>query len=175
MLFRSSFIARVMQDSKEQGKQAADLGTDIHASVQAFYEGKEDTSYVDHRKGCVRALQEHYGDLIWIPERAFAHDMGFGGKCDLHTSQGDGVVVDIKTKDFDDPEKVDGYDEHLMQLAAYRVGLGIPAARCANVFVSRTVAGLSVVKEWSAEDLERGWLMFHHLLRFWQLKNNYEG
>jgi hypothetical protein len=101
--------------------------------------------------------------------------MGFGGKCDLHNPQGDGVVVDIKTKDFDDPEKVDGYDEHLMQLAAYRVGLGIPAARCANVFVSRTVAGLSVVKEWSAEDLERGWLMFHHLLRFWQLKNNYEG
>ena len=169
-----SFVARVMEDSKQQGRDAADVGSAIHASIQAFFEGVDDKSYVDHRKGCVRALQEHYGDVIWISERAFAHDFGFGGKCDLHSPQGDGIVVDIKTKDFDDPEKVEGYDEHLMQLAAYRVGLGIPSARCANVFVSRTVAGLSVVKEWSAEDLERGWEMFYNLLRFWQIKNQHE-
>jgi hypothetical protein len=65
--------------------------------------------------------------------------------------------VDIKTKEFSDPAKVDAYDEHLMQLSAYRVGLGIPTARCANVFVSRNVPNLVVVKEWSAEDLDRGW------------------
>lgn len=168
------FIARVMVDSKEQGKQAADLGTDIHASIQAFYDGKDDESYVDHRKGCVRALQERYGDLVWIPERAFAHDMGFGGKCDLHNPQGDGIVVDIKTKDFGPDDKIDGYDEHLMQLAAYRVGLGIPSAECANVFVSRTTPGCTYIKEWTQEELERGWLMFHNLLRFWQIKNNHE-
>ena len=170
-----SFVARVMQDSKEQGKQAADLGTDIHASVQAFYEGKEDTSYVDHRKGCVRALQEHFGDRIWIPERAFAHELGFGGKCDLHNPQGDGLVVDIKTKDFGPDDKIEGYDDHLLQLSAYRVGLGIPSAKCANVYVSRTTPGLAIVKEWSEEDLARGWDMFSCLLRFWQLKNNYGG
>ena len=31
-----SFIARVMEDSKQQGRDAADLGTAIHASIQAF-------------------------------------------------------------------------------------------------------------------------------------------
>ena len=169
-----SFIERVLIDSKEQGKQAADLGTDIHASIQSFYEGKEDKSYPEHRQGCVRALQEHYGDRVWISERAFGHELGFGGKVDLHSPQGDGIVVDIKTKDFTDPEKVDGYDEHLLQLAAYRVGLGIPHARCANVFVSRNTPGLAVVREWSEEDLARGWEMFMCLLRFWQLKNNHE-
>jgi hypothetical protein len=61
-----------------------------------------------------------------------------------------------------------------MQLAAYRVGLGIPLARCSNVFVSRSVAGLAVVKEWSEEDLNRGWMMFYNLLRFWQIKNGHE-
>jgi hypothetical protein len=169
-----SFVARVLEDSKEQGRQAADLGTDIHASIQAFYEGIDDQSYVDHRKGCVRELQAHFGDRVWIAERAFGHELGFGGKCDLHNSQGDGIVVDIKTKDFDDINKVDGYDDHLLQLAAYRVGLGIPNARCANVFVSRTVPGLAVVKEWTQEDLERGWKMFNCLLNFWQLKNNHQ-
>jgi len=53
------------------------------------------------------------------------------------------------------------------------VGLGIPKARCANVFVSRSVPGLVVVKEWSQEDLARGWEMFCSLLKFWQLKNQH--
>jgi hypothetical protein len=82
-------------------------------------------------------------------------------------------VVDIKTKEFTDPDKVGAYDENLMQLAAYRVGLGVPAARCANVFVSRNVPGLVVVKEWPLEQVETGWAMFMHLLSFWQLKNDH--
>jgi hypothetical protein len=36
-----------------------------------------------------------------------------------------------------------------MQLAAYRVGLGLPEAQCANVFVSRRVAGLTKMIEWT--------------------------
>ena len=86
----------------------------------------------------------------------------------MHSPQG--VVIDIKTKEFTDPAKVDAYDEHLMQLAAYRVGLGMPEARCANVFVSRSVPGLAKVVEWSPEDLARGWKMFAALLNFWQQK-----
>ncbi len=62
----------------------------------------------------------------------------------------------------------------MMQLAAYRVGLGVPNARCANVFVSRNVPGLVVVKEWPLEDLTTGWEMFMHLLAFWQLKNDHK-
>lgn len=169
-----SFIDRVMADSKQQGKDAADLGTAIHASIQAFFEGVDDQSYVEHRKGCVSALNAEYGDRVWVAEKSFGHDLGFGGKVDLHSPQGDGIVVDVKTKDFDDPSKVDGYDDHLMQLSAYRVGLGIPQAECSNAFVSRTVPGLVVIKKWTQEDLERGWNMFYSLLRYWQIKNGYE-
>ena len=61
-----------------------------------------------------------------------------------------------------------------MQLAAYRVGLGIPEARCANVFVSVTQPGLVVVYEWPQEDLARGWNMFQSLLTFWKLKNKFD-
>jgi len=109
-----------------------------------------------------------------ISERAFAHEAGFGGKCDLYSESDGGFVADIKTKEFTDPDKIGGYDEHLMQLAAYRVGLGVPTARCANVFVSRNVPGLVVVKEWPLEDLTTGWEMFMHLLAFWQLKNDHK-
>jgi len=167
----SAWLKRVVQDSKAQARDAADLGTEIHAAIQGFYEGRKASAYPIHVQTCVKAIESHYGARNWIAERAFAHEMGFGGKVDMHT---DGIVIDIKTKDFDDPAKVAGYDEHLMQLAAYRVGLGMPEARCANVFVSRTNADLAVVKEWAEEDLARGWLMFTALLSFWQYKNQYE-
>ena len=167
----SAWLKRVVQDSKAQARDAADLGTEIHAAIQGFYEGKKASAYPIHVQTCTKAIESHYGARNWIAERAFAHEMGFGGKVDMHT---DGIVIDIKTKDFDDPAKVAGYDEHLMQLAAYRVGLGMPEARCANVFVSRTNADLAVVKEWAEEDLARGWLMFTALLSFWQYKNQYE-
>jgi hypothetical protein len=167
------YIDRIMSDSKEQGRSAADAGTDIHASIQGFYEGKVLTRHEAHVKGTVAALDAIFGQQPWIAERAFGHSHGFGGKCDLHSIVGDGIVADIKTKEFTDKDKVDAYDDHLMQLAAYRVGLGIPKARCANVFVSRSVPGLVVVKEWSEEDLARGWQMFCALLQFWQLKHQH--
>lgn len=167
----SAWLKRVVQDSKAQARDAADLGTEIHAAIQGFYEGRKASAFPIHVQTCTKAIESHYGARNWIAERAFAHEMGFGGKVDMHT---DGIVIDIKTKDFDDPAKVAGYDEHLMQLAAYRVGLGMPEARCANVFVSRTNADLAVVKEWAEEDLARGWLMFTALLSFWQYKNQYE-
>jgi hypothetical protein len=165
------FIARIIDDSKEQGRAAADAGTEIHASIQGFYEGQPVTRHQEQITGCTRAISDVFGLHGWIAERAFGHELGFGGKVDLHSPQG--VVIDIKTKEFTDPAKVDAYDEHLMQLAAYRVGLGMPEARCANVFVSRSVPGLTRLVEWSQEDLARGWQMFVALLNFWQLKNQH--
>lgn len=167
----SVWLKRVVQDSKSQARDAADLGTEIHTAVQGFYEGKRASAFPIHVQTCTKAIEGHYGARNWVAERAFAHEMGFGGKVDLHS---EGIVIDIKTKDFSDPSKVVPYDEHLMQLAAYRVGLGMPEARCANVFISRTTPDLAVVTEWAEEDLQRGWKMFTALLSFWQYKNQYE-
>lgn len=165
------YIERIMHDSKQQGRDAADLGTDIHAAIQGYYEGSKESRFPHHVSSCDNALRTHFGEQNWICEKSFAHEMGFGGKCDMHAN---GIVVDIKTKDFDSNDKIVGYDEHLMQLSAYRVGLGMPFARCANVFVSRTNPDLASVYEWHAEDLDRGWDMFCALLRYWQLKNQHQ-
>ena len=166
------YIDRIISDSKEQGRAAADAGTDIHASIQGYFEGKGTGRHMESVTGCSMALKTHFGSPVWVSERSFGHEMGFGGKCDLHSVELP-IVVDIKTKEFTESDKIVGYDEHVIQLAAYRVGLGIPHARCANVFVSRTVPGLAVVKEWDESDLVRGFNMFASLLRFWQLKNEH--
>lgn len=170
----SVWLKRVLTDSKQQGRDAADLGTEIHAAIQGYYEGRTSSKYPHHVEACRQAIRTRYGDRTWIMEKSFAHELGFGGKSDMLNTDGDGIVLDIKTKDFTDASKPLWYDEHLLQLAAYREGLGVPGARCANVFVSRTNPDLAIIHEWTEDDLKRGWAMFQHLLNYWQLKNNHE-
>jgi hypothetical protein len=175
----SDWIDRVMQDSRETGRKAAERGTEIHAAIQQAFEGEvygdEFEAYIS---GADMAITEHFGQHEWVCELSFAHMLGFGGKVDMHTRSGlendTGIVVDIKTKDFGPDDDVKGYDEHLMQLAAYRMGLAMPKARCANVFVSRNHPGLCHVIEWTPEELDKGWSMFTRLLSYWQIKNNHQ-
>jgi hypothetical protein len=168
----SLWLERVITDSKQQGKDAASAGTDIHAAIQASFEGHDLGRHQEHVKAVQEALLTHYGDVSWSAERSFSHELGFGGKTDLFTADIP-AVIDVKSKEFTDPDKVDTYDEHMMQLAAYRVGLGLPKAVCSNLFVSRTVPGLVVFKHWTEEDMQRGWEMFVSLMEFWQAKNKY--
>lgn len=167
------YIERIVADAKEQGRRAAQHGTDIHAAIQGFYEGTITRLFADEVIGFNKKMIDYFGDHDWVAEKSFCHEIGFGGKVDLHSTAANGIVVDIKTKEFD-TDKVDAFDEHLMQLAAYRVGLGMPNARGANVFVSRTVPGLTVVYEWSQSDLERGFEMFMALVNFWQAKTGHK-
>ena len=167
------YLERIMRDSREEGRSAADKGTQIHAAIQSYYEEKP-YDFSEHVRGCDAAIIKEFGGQWWIPERPFCHELGYGGKVDLHCTLDKGIVLDIKTKEFTDLDQVDAYDEHLMQLAAYRVGLGIPEARCANVFVSRDAPGLVKIIHWPQEDLKRGFQMFCYLLNFWQERNQHK-
>lgn len=171
------YLDRIMEDSRETGKKAAEEGTRIHAAIQMAFEGKsygdEYAAYVD---AYTAAVTKHFGKHEWICEKSFSHPLGYGGKCDMYavSIEGNyGVIIDIKTKEFGPDDDVQGFDEHMMQLAAYRMGLLMPKARCANVFVSRNNPGVVKVVEWAAEDLEKGWKMFTRLLDFWQIKNDH--
>lgn len=171
-----SFISRIQADSKEQAKMAAERGSEVHAALESFFETRHvTTKFSPAVLGTESEIVKVFGDLTWSAEKSFALN-GFGGKVDLHSKDGQGVVIDFKTKEFTSEtlDKAQGFDEHAMQLAAYRVGLEIPQARCANVFVSVTEPGLVVVKEWDQEDLDRGWKMFSSLLEFWYAKSGLE-
>jgi len=162
------YLDRIMKDSKETGRKASERGTALHAAIEGHYAGTEASGeYASHIEGVKTALDLQFGDHQWIPEKSFATNLGFGGKLDLC---GVGGVIDIKSKEFGPDSLPKGYDEHLMQLASYRVGIGMPSARCANVFVSVTKPGLVHIVEWSEDDLQRGWKMFCGLLDFWYAK-----
>jgi hypothetical protein len=167
-----TFIARIQADSKEQARQAAERGTAVHAAIERFFDGQIEADSLPYLEAVYRKIEESFGILKWSVEKSFASGE-FAGKVDLHSTDGDGVVIDFKTKEFtsESLEKVAGFDENVMQLAAYRMGLAIPNARCANVFVSVIEPGLVVVREWTPQELDRGWKMFDALKTYWYARS----
>lgn len=167
----ADWLKRVMQDSQEQARKAAERGTSIHAAIQGFFQDETaEEEYQPFVQGAVDAIKK-WGDLIpWTAERSFSHSLGYGGKCDLSRFN---QVIDIKTKEFDKTDDLKTWDEHAMQLAAYHRGLGYERARCAIVYVSTTVPGLAKLIEIPDGELERGWTCFYSLLHYWQAKNGY--
>jgi hypothetical protein len=173
----ADFIKRVMQDSKEEARLAAEGGQRVHASIEMFYRGEErfiSQEYFGAMRAFHLALMEWFGPLFLdhelSAEQSFGCDLGYGGKVDLHNSA---LLVDIKTKD-EVSDKMELYDSHLMQMAAYRHGLGLGEdTRCAIAFITRTAPWKVVIVEADPAELRRGWLVFKALLDFWQHSKGY--
>ena len=173
-----SWLSRVETDWQAEGKAAAARGTLIHGAVECAVRGDAVAlEFVPHVAEALRVLAIATGlpAIAWSAERSFGHQLGYGGKTDLHTSlPAGGWVVDVKTKDADTladlPTKL--YDDHVMQLASYRRGVNVPGARCGILFVGRGVPLASFV-EAGADALAQGTAMFDALLSFWQAKNKY--
>ena len=159
------WLSRVVSDSKETSKQAAERGTQIHGVIEAFYEG----IYIPELPPYVRVVEsvinEHFGSQLWVSEKSFAYG-GFGGKCDLVAKN---CVIDFKTTEKD-LDKLDYYFDHQMQLSAYRQGFEMPTARCAIVYVNALQNKAKLV-EIPEDDLRIGWECFTHLLAFYRAKN----
>lgn len=162
----------VVEMAEMKSAEARDKGTAIHADIERSYLDEPPLSpdYEAHVTNVIDAL-EQYGELI--AEAPFSHPLGYGGKVDLHGNGiSGGVVLDVKTKDFDedqDPKKL-AYPEMAMQLDAYRHGLNMPKATMVNVFVDRETGRVKLY-EWPEGDYFK---MFLCLLKYWQLSKKYD-
>jgi hypothetical protein len=160
------WLSRVVSDSKETAKQAAERGTHIHGIIESFYEGVYIPELPPYVRAVENVINEHFGQQLWVSEKSFAYG-GFGGKCDLVSKSG--FVVDFKTTEKD-LDKLDYYFDHQMQLAAYRQGFEMPNAKCAIVYVNALQNKAKLVEIPDA-DLRIGWECFTHLLAFYRAKN----
>jgi hypothetical protein len=159
-----NWLQRVMSDAKSTGYEAANRGTRLHGVLESFYQGKliEFPNFVYRVHS---ALESHFGAANWEAERSFSWG-GYGGKVDLIAEN---IVVDFKSKEGD-LSKITPFHEQIMQLAAYRMGLGKPTARCANIYF--TESGDVRLIEHSEDDLSSAWECFQYLLAFYKKKNN---
>jgi hypothetical protein len=158
----ADYIARVVEDSRSTGKDAMTRGTEMHNLLELFYSGVYMLEYPQFVLRTERIITEYFGQQDWKCEESFAYE-GYAGKCDLHCN---GIVIDFKTK-TGSLDKAVVYQEHMMQLAAYREGFKMPNARCAIVFVSDND---TMICEVSQEDLELNYKKFTLLKEFFYLE-----
>jgi hypothetical protein len=187
-----------MSDSKAEAISAANIGSEIHDACEKSFEYAlhGDHPYYLHAHAFQLELARLFPDVTdWISEKSFAHPLGFGGKCDVH-SPSTGIVVDIKSKPGDLTDgKRQHYDQNI-QLAAYQVGLELVGyaemssdsdpddpllnkrwphkfTQCANIFVSRTHPGKVCSHVWDAQDVAYGWSVFEAALELWKRLSRY--
>jgi hypothetical protein len=167
----AEYLLKIQEDGRAEGRAAADKGQLIHGAIERVYRDGMIPPSDPHFSWASRAvdvLLANCGSARWSAERSFAHPMGYGGRVDLHS---DDWVVDIKTKDGVEDVKI--WDEHPMQLGAYRRGLGRPNARCGILFVDRLSPACKFL-EVGEEDLVRGTGMFDCLHTYWMIKTGYK-
>ena len=59
----SAYVQRIISDSKEQAKQAAERGTNVHTALESWYEGVMHAEYVEHQMGTAEEVKNVFGDL----------------------------------------------------------------------------------------------------------------
>ena len=164
-----AYIRRILDKARQKGKDAAERGTRIHAVIEDWFDKRHLIRQASEQKildSVLAMLTEVGGDHeSWTSESSIVvHDPKFAGKCDKSHDKAQ-IVLDYKSKEFDDPAQVKAYPEQAMQLGAYALGKGYENPRLINVFVSVTQPGLLKVVE--HEDPRRWMDAFLHLARYW--------
>lgn len=173
----AEYVRRIIDDSKEQARAAAEEGERIHAALQGHYELKAPPyKYHEHVDAATQTIRNRYGEQRWVAEESFASPLGYGGKIDLHNKTQ--IMGDFKTKDFDEPptpSKKLHWPENAMQGAAYMMGrFGSLDGEFFNIYVSRTKPGLVHLHVWERADLEQGWAKFQALLAYFKADRQYD-
>jgi hypothetical protein len=154
----------------KDSNSAAELGTAIHAEVEAHYKGHEiDPAYNEYVRPAVDLLAELQIDPIAAEKVLVNPEYGYAGMADIIFDRG---ILDFKSQRFDKKPKT--YNSHFQQLAAYHMAQ-FGAIRdddvAYNIFLSTTNPGVVVAKKWNAVELRKGWEMFRLLLSYYTLDN----
>lgn len=171
------YAVRVIEDSKAQGKAAAERGTELHAAIEDYIKGQKSLLWQDHCELVDFTMLQIGIDIKnGEAEHSFASPLGYGGKIDFHNDEP--LICDFKTKDKIGDKKQLAYENHVQQLAAYGFGMftvgilpnpmGLQAKkfRAINVFIGVEDKQVRVV-EHSWEDLVEGFAQFRCLLEYW--------
>lgn len=183
------FAKRVVQDASEVASKAADFGTAVHHAIEDWLKGDELTQAIGpkviyndynvsaHLKAYTDWHQAFVAELLESESPFVNLACGYGGKRDMvcyDNRDANYCFIDIKTTKTKPGEKVKGYQEQGMQLAAYAGNLQVPeGCRLINVFLSSTEPGRLEVIEWT-DQRERLFDGFLKALALWKWLKNYD-
>ena len=179
------FADRAIEAAMSQVGEAADLGSRIHAAIENLMRGgaEEPSEELQPYVKPVLEWMRQVGVKVTHSEIVLVNAVhGFAGRVDALFTWGDAFgkmgILDFKTKKTKEGEKVEAYDEHALQLAAYAAthygAEHLQHVVAANLFISSTEPGrLEVVKHDKAK-LVAAYEAFCQMCAVWRFRKGYD-
>ena len=172
------FIERVIERSREEVAEAADLGTKIHDAIDAAFDGVKPP---DNLKPYVEPTMAYLSTLKLTDVRR--EDVvvdaanGYAGRVDLLARFGNSnIIIDFKTRKTTEGQKVTPYEFQSMQIAAYGMAAfgSLEFTYGANVYISTTEPGRIETAAYNPERLQKEFDAFKSMCHIWRYLKNYD-
>jgi hypothetical protein len=180
------FADRAIDFAMNQVGEAADLGSKIHTGIENVIRGAA-VEVSEDIKPYIRpviAWMREKGIRITHSEIVLVNPMhGFAGRVDALFTWGEVDapnmgILDFKTKKTKEGEKVEAYDEHLLQLAAYAAThygeAYLDRVLAANLFISSTEPGRMEVIKHDKGRLVEAFQAFKQMCAVWRFRKGYD-
>ena len=165
----ADFAKRVVQDSGETAKKAADFGTTIHNIIDNYYSGSAINEHYKVMLDEIDKIFHTHGLTPYRMEEVIVGD-GFAGKFDMMAKDKDGKiwVIDFKTQDFKIKPNV--YDEWLWQLGAYSLDKSVKdnIAGGLNIVIKKSDTNIVSSVVYDFVQIRFGRMMFEDIFRIWK-------
>jgi hypothetical protein len=179
------FADRAIEAAMSQVGEAADLGSRIHAAIENLMRGGAEEPSEELRPYVKPVLDwmRQVGVKVTHSEIVLVNAVhGFAGRVDALFTWGDGFgkmgILDFKTKKTKEGEKVEAYDEHTLQLAAYAATHYGPEhlqhVVAANLFISSTEPGRLEVVKHDKGKLVAAYEAFCQMCAVWRFRKGYD-
>jgi hypothetical protein len=179
------FADRAIEAAMSQVSDAADLGTKIHDAIENLMRGSAEQPSEEMRPYVKPVLDwmRQVGVKVTHSEIVLVNAVhGFAGRVDALFTWGDGMgkmgILDFKTKKTKEGEKVEAYDEHVLQLAAYAAthygATHLQHVVAANLFISSTEPGRLEVVKHDKGKLVAAYEAFCQMCAVWRFRKGYD-
>ena len=178
----------VRENAKKESGNAADLGTKIHATIEAALDGYEwnQDEEVTSSEGYLVPIKEFVLPAIEVL-KGFAiretetvvlnKEDGYAGTMDVAAfKDGKNYILDFKSTKTKIDKKIEVRQGHAMQLAAYYKAFygNTEDINAGNIYISTNEIGRVDLVIYTREELLEQWEAFKACLTLWRLANDYD-
>ena len=178
-----TYARRTIDGAFEQVSDAADLGTAIHAAIEAHFKGIPVAEAMQvYVQPVVAALEAADINIVQHELRLVNQTVGYAGTTDaVIILDGKGPlggargILDFKSRKTKPGVKCEPWDTEPMQIAAYGVAKfgNVPLCGC-NVYISTTEPGRVEIVSYDHMQMQNAWWAFANVCSLWQYLKKYK-
>jgi len=180
------FADRAIEAAMSQVSDAADLGTKIHNAIENLMRGSAEELSAEMQPYVKPVLDwmRKVGVKVTHSEIVLVNAVhGFAGRVDALFTWGEPDapnmgILDYKTTKTKPDQKVEAYDEHTLQMAAYAAthygAEYLNRVVAANIFISTTEPGRIEVVKHDKERLVEAYEAFTQMCAIWRFRKGYD-